>query len=197
MGEKAAEFRAKGYLAIGLVYSLKATDGRCLCVCVLVQPWLERTVIFSIKTHLYVMFSHIDTLNTLLHLVLLYASTCCCTSCIVSSAPDCPSLSVPVSVSLRLRSVTAKHTGGVPEESFGSLPEVGTEPCCSLFSLLHPHFPTNWSVCHLFTQYMSSILLSIHTCVLRVRVVLEQGWNNTHILWILILFLHRFFLLVR
>lgn len=28
MGEKAAEFRAKGYLAIGLVYSLKATDGR-------------------------------------------------------------------------------------------------------------------------------------------------------------------------
>lgn len=31
MGEKAAEFRAKGYLAIGLVYSLKATDGRCLC----------------------------------------------------------------------------------------------------------------------------------------------------------------------
>lgn len=31
MGEKAAEFRAKGYLAIGLVYSLKATDGRCPC----------------------------------------------------------------------------------------------------------------------------------------------------------------------
>lgn len=30
MGEKAAEFRAKGYLAIGLVYSLKATDGKCL-----------------------------------------------------------------------------------------------------------------------------------------------------------------------
>uniref|UniRef100_A0A671XTA1 Tetratricopeptide repeat protein 7B n=1 Tax=Sparus aurata TaxID=8175 RepID=A0A671XTA1_SPAAU len=29
MGEKAAEFRAKGYLAIGLVYSLKATDA-CL-----------------------------------------------------------------------------------------------------------------------------------------------------------------------
>lgn len=28
MGEKAAEFRAKGFLAIGLVYSLKATDGR-------------------------------------------------------------------------------------------------------------------------------------------------------------------------
>uniref|UniRef100_A0A673NEF3 Tetratricopeptide repeat protein 7B-like n=1 Tax=Sinocyclocheilus rhinocerous TaxID=307959 RepID=A0A673NEF3_9TELE len=28
MGEKAAEFRAKGYLAIGLVYSLKATDGK-------------------------------------------------------------------------------------------------------------------------------------------------------------------------
>uniref|UniRef100_A0A3P8UIH6 Tetratricopeptide repeat domain 7B n=1 Tax=Cynoglossus semilaevis TaxID=244447 RepID=A0A3P8UIH6_CYNSE len=27
MGEKAAEFRAKGYLAVGLVYSLKATDG--------------------------------------------------------------------------------------------------------------------------------------------------------------------------
>uniref|UniRef100_A0A8C4I861 Tetratricopeptide repeat protein 7B n=1 Tax=Dicentrarchus labrax TaxID=13489 RepID=A0A8C4I861_DICLA len=32
MGEKAAEFRAKGYLAIGLVYSLKATDGRSLCL---------------------------------------------------------------------------------------------------------------------------------------------------------------------
>lgn len=29
MGEKASEFRAKGYLAMGLVYSLKATDGRC------------------------------------------------------------------------------------------------------------------------------------------------------------------------
>lgn len=27
MGEKASEFRAKSYLAIGLVYSLKATDG--------------------------------------------------------------------------------------------------------------------------------------------------------------------------
>lgn len=34
MGEKAAEFRAKGYLAVGLVYSLKATDGRCHCECV-------------------------------------------------------------------------------------------------------------------------------------------------------------------
>lgn len=34
MGEKAAEFRAKGYLAVGLVYSLKATDGRCLSQCV-------------------------------------------------------------------------------------------------------------------------------------------------------------------
>ncbi|KAI4804671.1 hypothetical protein KUCAC02_026290 [Chaenocephalus aceratus] len=30
MGEKAAEFRAKGYLAIGLVYSLKATDAQSL-----------------------------------------------------------------------------------------------------------------------------------------------------------------------
>lgn len=30
MGEKAAEFRTKGYLAIGLVYSLKATDGKCM-----------------------------------------------------------------------------------------------------------------------------------------------------------------------
>lgn len=29
MGEKASEFRAKGYLAIGLVYSLRATDGKC------------------------------------------------------------------------------------------------------------------------------------------------------------------------
>uniref|UniRef100_A0A8C9YFM1 Tetratricopeptide repeat protein 7B n=1 Tax=Sander lucioperca TaxID=283035 RepID=A0A8C9YFM1_SANLU len=35
MGEKAAEFRAKGFLAIGLVYSLKATDGRSLFVCAL------------------------------------------------------------------------------------------------------------------------------------------------------------------
>uniref|UniRef100_A0A672N6D1 Tetratricopeptide repeat protein 7 N-terminal domain-containing protein n=1 Tax=Sinocyclocheilus grahami TaxID=75366 RepID=A0A672N6D1_SINGR len=32
MGEKAAEFRAKGYLAIGLVYSLKATDGKHTCI---------------------------------------------------------------------------------------------------------------------------------------------------------------------
>uniref|UniRef100_A0A8C2GAD5 Tetratricopeptide repeat protein 7B n=1 Tax=Cyprinus carpio TaxID=7962 RepID=A0A8C2GAD5_CYPCA len=31
MGEKAAEFRAKGYLAIGLVYSLRATDGKHTC----------------------------------------------------------------------------------------------------------------------------------------------------------------------
>uniref|UniRef100_A0A6Q2Z4N8 Tetratricopeptide repeat protein 7B n=1 Tax=Esox lucius TaxID=8010 RepID=A0A6Q2Z4N8_ESOLU len=30
MGEKASEFRAKGYLALGLVYSLKATDGKRL-----------------------------------------------------------------------------------------------------------------------------------------------------------------------
>lgn len=37
MGEKAAEFRAKGYLAMGLVYSLKATDGRCSRICVLVH----------------------------------------------------------------------------------------------------------------------------------------------------------------
>ncbi len=45
MGEKAAEFRAKGYLAIGLVYSLKATDGRSLCACVPVHPPPDRTVI--------------------------------------------------------------------------------------------------------------------------------------------------------
>uniref|UniRef100_A0A8C6MFY6 Tetratricopeptide repeat domain 7B n=1 Tax=Nothobranchius furzeri TaxID=105023 RepID=A0A8C6MFY6_NOTFU len=32
MGEKAAEFRAKGYLAAGLVYSLKATDGESTAV---------------------------------------------------------------------------------------------------------------------------------------------------------------------
>uniref|UniRef100_A0A673LUC8 Tetratricopeptide repeat protein 7B-like n=1 Tax=Sinocyclocheilus rhinocerous TaxID=307959 RepID=A0A673LUC8_9TELE len=31
MGEKAAEFRAKGCLAIGLVYSLRATDGKHTC----------------------------------------------------------------------------------------------------------------------------------------------------------------------
>lgn len=37
MGEKAAEFRAKGYLAIGLVFSLKATDGKSLFVCNLVD----------------------------------------------------------------------------------------------------------------------------------------------------------------
>lgn len=37
MGEKAAEFRAKGYLAIGLVYSLKATDGKSLFVCNLID----------------------------------------------------------------------------------------------------------------------------------------------------------------
>lgn len=45
MGEKAAEFRAKGYLAIGLVYSLKATDGRSLCACARLQIRLERTII--------------------------------------------------------------------------------------------------------------------------------------------------------
>lgn len=32
MGEKAAEFRAKGFLAAGLVYSLKATDGKYVYV---------------------------------------------------------------------------------------------------------------------------------------------------------------------
>lgn len=59
----------------------------------------------------------------------------------------CLCLSVPDSVSLRLCSIIAKHTGGVPEESFGSLPEVGTEPCCSLFfCLLHPHSPQKYSV---------------------------------------------------
>lgn len=40
MGEKAAEFRAKGFLAIGLVYSLKATDGRSFR-CVLRLLWKE------------------------------------------------------------------------------------------------------------------------------------------------------------
>lgn len=33
MEEKAAEFRAKGYLAMGLVFSLKATDGGCSRFC--------------------------------------------------------------------------------------------------------------------------------------------------------------------
>lgn len=47
---------------------------------------------------------------------------------------------VPDFVSACLSSIVAKHTGGVPEESFGSLPEVGTEPCCFLFPVLHPHF---------------------------------------------------------
>lgn len=47
MGEKAVEFRAKGYLAIGLVYSLKATDGRCLCLFFLCS--LERPLILLFK----------------------------------------------------------------------------------------------------------------------------------------------------
>lgn len=33
MEEKVAEFRAKGYLAMGLVFSLKATDGGCSRIC--------------------------------------------------------------------------------------------------------------------------------------------------------------------
>lgn len=51
MGEKAAEFRAKGYLAMGLVYSLKATDGRCSGICVLVHLWQESTVILLTLTY--------------------------------------------------------------------------------------------------------------------------------------------------
>lgn len=38
MEEKAAEFRAKGYLALGLVFSLKATDGGCSRFCPLGSP---------------------------------------------------------------------------------------------------------------------------------------------------------------
>uniref|UniRef100_A0A7N8YBX0 Tetratricopeptide repeat protein 7B n=1 Tax=Mastacembelus armatus TaxID=205130 RepID=A0A7N8YBX0_9TELE len=38
MGEKAAEFRAKGYLAIGLVYSLKATDGKYMFMAQSLSP---------------------------------------------------------------------------------------------------------------------------------------------------------------
>ena len=41
MGEKAAEFRAKGYLAIGLVYSLKATDGKFAFFCVYVLVYIS------------------------------------------------------------------------------------------------------------------------------------------------------------
>lgn len=51
MGEKAAEFRAKGYLAIGLVYSLKATDGKyiqcmfvCKCYCTYSNSYLLITI---------------------------------------------------------------------------------------------------------------------------------------------------------
>lgn len=38
-----------------------------------------------------------------------------------------------VFVSLHVFSVIAEHTGGIPEESFGSLPEVRTELWCSVF----------------------------------------------------------------
>lgn len=61
----------------------------------------------------------------------------------------------PNDFSLFCLSILAKHTGGLPKESFGSLPEVGTEPCCSLFSLLHPHFLPNYLSQHklLFSVY--------------------------------------------
>lgn len=49
MGEKAAEFRAKGFLAIGLVYSLKATDGKSLCVCACYCTSLTRKVDSLVK----------------------------------------------------------------------------------------------------------------------------------------------------
>uniref|UniRef100_A0A3Q3AJ84 Tetratricopeptide repeat protein 7B n=1 Tax=Kryptolebias marmoratus TaxID=37003 RepID=A0A3Q3AJ84_KRYMA len=42
MGEKAAEFRAKGYLAIGLVYSLKATDDLQFCLMLVKLVFLVR-----------------------------------------------------------------------------------------------------------------------------------------------------------
>lgn len=40
---------------------------------------------------------------------------------------------IGVFVSLDVFSVIAEHTGGIPEESFGSLPEVRTELWCSVF----------------------------------------------------------------
>ncbi len=49
MGEKAAEFRAKGYLAIGLVYSLKATDGKSLSVCTCC--WTSERMISSLNQY--------------------------------------------------------------------------------------------------------------------------------------------------
>lgn len=122
----------------------------------------------------------------------------------------CLPLSVHDSFSLCLCSITAKHTGGVPEESFGSLPEVGTEPCCSLFSHLHPHFPQNhcvtaqlyrltecektalslyFSQSFIFTciictvchlSYAVYAVTSYHEYVLKVKFILEKSFSNTH-----------------
>ena len=61
--------------------------------------------------------------------------------CIHLPACILPPLPLPDSVSLPPLSLVAEHAGGVPEESFGSLPEVGPEPRCALFSLSLPHLP--------------------------------------------------------
>ena len=97
MGEKAAEFRAKGYLAAGLVYSLKATDGEAafrspsssLCMSSLWQP---------------VLIFLLDVFSLVLPVV----------------------LSLCLSLSVTLSSIPARDARGVPEESVGSVPEVCT-----------------------------------------------------------------------
>lgn len=115
MGEKAAEFRAKGYLAIGLVYSLKATDGKYLqyslfrlgvmCVCFYMgHPAVSGLHVLHWKHRVSQTTSRI---NAGFHQELFYNFLIVC-----------------------LFSLLAKHTGGVPEESFGSLPKVGIWPCC-------------------------------------------------------------------
>lgn len=143
MGEKAAEFRAKGYLAIGLVYSLKATDGRCWCDSVLALVWL-RTAFNAIgKSKIqslhpcgfgcFFVFCSVEQHETLFY------TKYFCTLPQAAALVVLFTLHLTVWFTVCLCSVTAEHPGGVPEESFGSLPEVRTETQCSLLFLLNPH----------------------------------------------------------
>ena len=76
MGEKAAEFRAKGFLAIGLVYSLKATDGKWLlfgftCYCTLIRILLKwSNLLFLYDRNVFPVLWTVDVLIVCLSLCL-------------------------------------------------------------------------------------------------------------------------------
>lgn len=125
MGEKAAEFRAKGYLAVGLVYSLKATDGRCLHVGGPAHPPPPESqpVFFHTDDHIKSCCG---------------PSTVCFTGGIINPAPDCPRLCVPVSLcAASLRSTQEEYQ----RKALGAFQRSGRS-LAALCSLTHTHPPT-------------------------------------------------------